>query len=137
MMYSVLKKMLRKHELRVTDCRMDVLDYFTKQAKALSFKNLEDEFSNYDRVTLYRTLNSFTEHGVLHRIPDDSGTVIYGVCDDSCSTESHNHDHMHFKCTNCGKVECLSEEHLPVVGIPGYMVENVDMIVNGKCPDCV
>ena len=49
MKYSELKKSLKKHKLRVTDCRMDVLDHFQQQNKALSFKDLEDKFQEYDR----------------------------------------------------------------------------------------
>ena len=73
MKYSDLKKTLKGHNLRITDCRMDVLEVFLNSTHALSFSDLEADLDLYDRVTLYRTLNSFIEKGLLHRIPDDSG----------------------------------------------------------------
>lgn len=134
--YSELKSILKVHKLRITDCRMDVLEYFLKNKQSFSFKNLESVFSQYDRVTLYRTLNSFTENGVLHKIPSDTGVVNYGICSSTCTPQHHNHDHMHFKCNNCEKVECLPNKHLPNVLLPGYLVSEVNMILCGLCPEC-
>lgn len=114
---------------------MDILEFFLKQKKALSFRDLEDNFKVYDRVTLYRTLNSFADHGVLHKIPDDSGFAIYGVCYETCDAEKHYHDHMHFKCNQCGNIECL-DEHLPSIHLPGYQIQEVNLILNGVCNTC-
>lgn len=136
MKYSDLKQILKHHKLRITDCRMDVLEFFLNQKKALSFRDLEDKFHDYDRVTLYRTLHSFTDHGVLHKIPDDSGFATYGVCHETCDAEEHHHNHMHFKCNECGNIECL-DEHLPHIDLPGYKVEEANLIVNGICQTCV
>ncbi len=135
MKYSSLKQILKNHKLRITDSRMDVLDFFLNQKKALSFKDLMDRFSEYDRVTLYRTLNSFTDNGVLHKIPDDSGFATYGVCHDTCDAEEHHHNHMHFKCNECGIIQCL-DEHLPDIKLPGYQVQEANLILNGICQVC-
>lgn len=135
MKYSELRHILKNHKLRITDCRMDVLEFFLDQKKALSMKNLEDHFKGYDRVTLYRTLNSFTENGVLHKIPDDSGFATYGVCHTTCDSDEHHHNHMHFKCDDCGNIECL-DEHLPTVKLSGYRIREANMILNGICKTC-
>lgn len=136
MKYSSLKQVLKNHKLRITDCRMDILEYFLNQKKALSFKDLEDAFDNtYDRVTLYRTLNSFTENGVLHKIPDDSGFATYGVCHETCDADKHQHNHMHFKCNECGSIECM-DEHVPHIELPGYTIEEANLILNGICKTC-
>ena len=137
MKYSELKRTLKSHSLRVTDCRMDVLEMFQRSTHALSFKHLEEELGQYDRVTLYRTLNSFIEKGVLHRIPDDSGYASYGICHDTCSPSSHNHDHVHFKCDNCGNIECLPDFTVPKIDIPGYEATEANLVVSGLCDSCV
>ena len=137
MKYSELKKNLKDHKLRITDCRMDVLEHFQQEKKALSFKDLEDRFKEYDRVTLYRTLHSFTENGLLHKIPGDSGSATYGLCND-CDVESHHHNHMHFKCNNCGTTECIDVPiKMPTVSLPtDYEMVDVDVIINGICKEC-
>lgn len=135
MKHSELKQVLKRHNLRITDCRIDVLDFFIKKKKALSFKDLEDQFGEYDRVTLYRTLHSFTDNGVLHKIPDDSGFATYGLCHHTCDADEHHHNHVHFKCDACGTIECL-DEHLPEIKVPGYQIREANVILNGVCQVC-
>lgn len=113
-----------------------MLDYFLQQKRTLSFKDLEDEFTDSDRVTLYRTLNAFTDNGVLHKIPDESGFATYGLCHDTCDSGDHKHDHMHFKCNECGTIECL-EQNIPAVSVPGYQVQEANLILKGICKTCV
>ena len=132
-----LKLILKKHQLRVTDCRLDILDYLLQSDHAISAPILEEKFPEYDRVTLYRTISSFVEKGILHSIPDDSGVARYGICHDTCSPEKHSHDHIHFKCTQCGNIECVPFPNSEEILIPGYFIEEVEMIVTGKCKTCV
>lgn len=133
--YSEIKQILKSHKLSVTTARIDVLEFFIRRNKTLSFKDLEDEFKDSDRVTLYRTLNSFTENGLIHKIPDDSGFATYGLCHDTCSSEDHKHDHMHFKCNECGTIECL-DQHIPNITVPGYKVTEANLILKGVCNNC-
>ena len=136
MKYSDFKNLLKNHALRVTDCRIDVLEKFYKDTHALSFKDLEIALEDYDRVTLYRTLNSFIEKGLLHRIPSDDGFASYGLCRSECSDNVHHHDHVHYKCNICGHIECLPAYHVPKVELPDYDVEEQNLIVNGVCKLC-
>jgi len=136
MKYSDYKKLLKNHALRVTDCRIDVLEKFFKNHHALSFKDLEDGLYEYDRVTLYRTLNSFIDKGLLHRIPSDDGYASFGLCKDECTDAAHHHDHVHFKCNICGHIECLSDYHVPKIDLPGYEITEQNLIVNGICKIC-
>lgn len=131
------KDILKSHKLRITDCRLDVIEFFLKDKKALSQGDLEQQFTQYDRVTLYRTLNSFLESGILHKIPNSTGVATYGLCHETCSPKQHDHNHIHFKCNNCGQIECLDDKTVPSVSLPlGYQVETVNMIVDGICAQC-
>ncbi|MCP4456714.1 MAG: transcriptional repressor [Cytophagales bacterium] len=132
-----LKSVLKNHNLRVTDCRIDVMEYFLDEKSALSQGDLESKLTGYDRVTLYRTLNNFLESGILHKIPNESGSATYGLCHDTCSPEGHMDNHMHFKCNRCGQIECLDKKTVPEVSLPtGYQVESVNLIVDGVCVKC-
>lgn len=132
-----LKTILKNHHLRITDCRLDVIQYFLDEKSAHSQGDLENQFTKYDRVTLYRTLNSFLESGILHKIPNETGSATYGLCHDTCSPELHTHNHMHFKCNTCGQIECLDDKTVPEVTLPsGYQVEGVNLIVDGVCVKC-
>lgn len=136
MKYSDYKKILRKHHLRITDSRIDVLERFYNTSHALSFKDLEEELEDYDRVTLYRTLNSFIDQSVIHRIPDDTGSACYGLCYESCTPDKHFHDHVHFKCIRCGNIDCLPDIHVPIIDLPDYEIIDSNLIINGICKAC-
>ena len=134
---SDLKSVLKSHKLRVTDCRLDVIDFFLTKKRALSQSTLEANFSQYDRVTLYRTLHSFLASGILHRIPNENGIATYGLCHTTCTPEGHEHNHIHFKCNSCGEIECLDDKKVPHVSVPdGYSIERVNLIVDGTCAAC-
>lgn len=136
MKFSDFKSILKDHSLRITDCRIDVLEKFYSSNHALSFKDLEDKLEGYDRVTLYRTLNSFIDRGILHRIPNDSGFASYGLCPESCTADAHHHNHIHFKCVKCGHIECIPHRHIPEVSLAGYTILESNLIVNGICKRC-
>lgn len=137
-MQENLKQILKNHSLRITDCRLDVMQFFLDEKNALSQGDLENKFSEYDRVTLYRTLNSFLDSGILHKIPNETGSATYGLCHDTCSPEHHDHNHIHFKCNSCGQIECLDEKQpMPNISLPkGYQAEGVNLIVDGTCANC-
>ena len=135
MQYSQLKKILKNHKLQVTDCRMDILEYFTRAEAAVTQKDLENQLKQYDRVTIYRTLKSFTENGVVHPIPSDTGTVNYGLCYDTCDVEDHHHNHIHFYCESCQQTKCINT-HVPDVQVPDYIVHEVNLMLKGICKDC-
>lgn len=132
-----LKEILKEHNLRITNCRLDVMEFFMEENRALSQGDLETKFNNYDRVTLYRTLNSFLESGILHKIPNESGSATYGLCHETCSPDHHHHNHVHFKCNNCGQIECMESLTVPVVALPqNYLAESQNLIVDGICAKC-
>lgn len=134
---TVRKDILKKHDLRITNCRLDVIEFFLDKGKALSQGDLESEFSGYDRVTLYRTLGSFLESGILHKIPNETGNATYGLCHETCSPADHSHNHIHFKCNVCGEIECMDGKSVPNVSLPlGYKAQGVNLIVDGICAAC-
>ena len=133
-----MENILKEHHLRVTPIRTEVLEFFKAGRRALSHADLEERFAaQFDRVTLYRTLNTFLESGLLHKIPDDSGTAKFALCQESCDTHAHLDDHVHFKCSACGTIECLHDSHIPVVEIPSnYSVASASLLLEGTCPAC-
>ncbi len=131
------KQILKNHQLRITNCRLDVIDYFLANDRALSQGDLESQLKVYDRVTLYRTLGSFLESGILHKIPNEDGTATYGLCHDTCSPEDHTHDHIHFKCNNCGEIACLDDKEVPKIKLPeGYQINAINVLIDGICLKC-
>lgn len=131
-------QILKKSRLRLTGCRKEVLSKMLSSRHAWSHADLERSLQDkYDRVTIYRTLSSFTDKGIIHKIPDDSGGVKYAICSENCEPEFHADNHVHFKCNVCGHTECLEDLSIPKVKIPtGYKVEEVALLARGICWKC-
>jgi len=134
----VLKDTLKEHRLRSTQCRADILAIFYEHDFALSHADIEEKVSeHYDRVTVYRTLKTFVDKGLIHKVLDDNGSQKYALCNDDCSEELHRHEHINFKCVKCGLTTCLDEADIPGVKLPaGYVPMDISMLVTGYCKDC-
>ncbi len=136
-MSEASKAILISQNLRITDCRTDVIQFFIEGKAAFSQRDLENEYKQYDRVTIYRTLNSLLKAGVLHKIPNESGAATYGLCHYTSTPEHHFDNHIHFNCKNCGQIECLEDKEVPQVSVPsGYTIERINLIVAGVCTKC-
>lgn len=111
---------------------------FLNNPHALSYADIEKEAgSAFDRVTVYRTLKSFLDKGIIHKILDDNGGLKYGLCSEYCSEAQHKHDHVHFKCSKCGQTSCLDGVDIPEIELPnGYKPEEVNLLIQGVCSDC-
>jgi Fur family ferric uptake transcriptional regulator len=133
-----LQEILLEHKLRNTTGRMAILRFFLERPHALSYADIEHEFSSrFDRVTVYRTLRTFLDHGVVHKVLDDGGALKYALCPGRCHQELHHHDHIHFKCTMCGETTCLEEANIPSILLPsGYTSNELDLLIRGRCPRC-
>jgi Fur family transcriptional regulator, ferric uptake regulator len=131
-------EILERHGLRKTDARMAILQAFKKSKTALSHGDIESLLkTNFDRVTLYRTLTSFLEKGIIHKVLDDSEAAKYAYCVDDCNEHHHHDEHVHFKCTKCGLSECLQEIHIPNISLPkGYKFIESNILVEGVCAKC-
>lgn len=132
--------MLKQYNLRHTEAREDVLDLFYNRDFALSHGDLENQLdARFDRVTIYRTLKTFLDKGILHKVLDDEGTVKYAMCKEVCQAEdhTHHHDHVHFKCLVCGHTTCLDDVRIPALALPeGYQRQEINLLVQGVCPTC-
>ena len=127
--------------LRSTGSRQAVLAAFQQAGYALSQGDIEQALSSqFDRVTIYRTLKSFLASGLLHKVLDDQGGIKYALCQEMCHHDSnhhHQHDHVHFKCTECGQTTCLETVHIPQIILPEHFVkQESNLLIQGVCRGC-
>lgn len=134
----MISDILRNTGLRVTETRQDILKSFVEKTAAISQGDIESELGEgVDRVTVYRTLKTFVEKGIIHKILDDNGGVKYALCKEQCQDGHHHHDHLHFKCSVCLETTCLEKNIIPEFNLPeGYQKEEVNILVQGVCPKC-
>jgi len=138
MINQQIQQLLKRNQLSVTDSRSKILELFLQQNGALAHADIERKSgASFDRVTVYRTLQTFVEKGIIHTIPTADNSILYALCKDAC-TEGHHYDrHVHFVCSKCSNTICLEDIMVPEVKLPGgYEATQVEVVVNGICKDC-
>jgi Fur family ferric uptake transcriptional regulator len=138
-MSNQIKQMLDQHGLRHTRNRQQVLKVFLNESKiALSSADIEGRLDGMDRVTLYRTLKSFEQSGLIHQAYDETQTVKYALCGKDCSVVAHHDEHAHFHCEACGDTICLEEARIPSFKALGsYKVTSAKLMLSGYCDKCL
>jgi Fur family transcriptional regulator, ferric uptake regulator len=130
-------ELLRRKHLSITDSRKKILSLFMQQQDALAHGDIEKKAGEkFDRVTIYRTLQTFVEKGIVHTIPTADNSVLYALCRD-CTEHRHHDDHVHFICSNCNTTTCLDDIVSPAIALPaGYTVHHVQVVIHGICKSC-
>jgi Fur family ferric uptake transcriptional regulator len=98
--YTILKE----NGLKITQNRLDVLSVFLGSEKAFSLLDLEKIFHcQHDRSSIFRSLQIYSEKGILEKFCNASRTAIYAL-------NHHKPDcygKSHFKCKDCETVVSL------------------------------
>ncbi len=135
---AVITRTLKRNKLSITESRKKILQLFLDHTGALAHGDIEKKAGEkFDRVTVYRTLQTFVDKGIIHAIPTADNSVRYALCKDECS-EGHHHDHhVHFICTVCHKTYCLDDVVTPDIRLPkGYSPSHTEVVVEGVCKSC-
>ncbi|MEP6616925.1 MAG: Fur family transcriptional regulator [Ginsengibacter sp.] len=137
-MKNSVTKILKQTGLSITESRQKILDLFMHSSGALAHADIERRMDDgFDRVTVYRTLNSFVEKGIIHLIPTKDNSIKYALCKDDCEAGHHHDNHVHFICDVCTKTICLDDVIVPNVKLPrGFKPDHAEMMVTGVCGEC-
>lgn len=137
-METQIRDLLRKHQLSITDSRTRILELFLQSRSALAHNDIERLTGvHFDRVTVYRTLQTFLEKGIIHTIASKDPNIKYALCKDDCEAGHHHDRHVHFVCKECGDTLCLDDVGIPDIKLPkGYQSTNVEVVVSGMCASC-
>ncbi len=96
-----LKEQLNSAGFRATPSRLAIAEYMRHAAKPLGTPVLAEAFVPHelDLATLYRTLNSFEEKGLIRHVAIDQRFASYEW------VEEEGHHHHHLVCKTCGLIE--------------------------------
>ncbi len=134
---DTIEQVLEFHKIRVTAMRLLIYKFLTEKKIAVTLRDIERAFDKSDRSTLYRTLKTFEEKGVVHQIDDGSGTTKYALCEWGCNCQIETDLHLHFHCNNCNETICLTKHKIPQIKVPeGFVAENVNLVIKGICDKC-
>src|SRR5574344_789916 len=109
-------EILDLHGVRPTAIRLMIYKSMLGFTDTFSLSDLEEVLDTVDKSTIFRTLEVFAEHHVIHETEDM---------------------HCHFYCESCHKTFCLDHTHIPPVKVPeGYELHEVEYLLKGLCPEC-
>ncbi len=123
--------------LRQTRARKIVLELLQEAGHPLSHQEIavHSQAASLNRVTLYRTLTTLQQSGLLHRVQGTDGVWRFGYVSPRKSSCGGNH--IHFLCVECHQMSCLPEQPLPWVTAPeGARVTGKQLVVYGSCASC-
>lgn len=122
---------------RKTTAKVEILELLGNAATALSHKEIQAELGALcNRVTIYRVLERLLEEGFIHRIINTDGVVKYARCQ-QCKEHNHQHNHVHFSCTQCQELTCLQQVQPSYQLPPNYLAQEVHFTISGICPNCL
>ena len=135
-MKKEIENKLESRNIKPTAMRQLVLQVLAERKTAISLPELEHAFEKADKSTLYRTLKTFEESKIIHKIDDGTGAVKYALCQAACECEPEDL-HVHFICSRCKNTFCLNEVPIPEINLPvDFSLESVNMVVKGVCTNC-
>lgn len=135
-MINEIDEILKHRKIKPTAMRILVLKELLSKNKAVNLYELENNFDKVERTTLYRTLNTFVDYNLIHKIDDGTGSVKYALCDNDCNCKLDDL-HVHFLCIKCEKTFCLKDIPIPIVKLPDNLTfETANYVVKGICEKC-
>jgi Fur family transcriptional regulator, ferric uptake regulator len=133
----MIDQLLLQKGLRITNFRKQVLDIFLKQDKSLAVSEIEQDLREFDRITLYRTIKTFIDKGLIHEIVMPGDIKKLALCSHSCDDhDGHHHEHVHFQCKHCNDVLCVDIANFPQLDVPGFQIDSIEIQLVGVCANC-
>jgi Fe2+ or Zn2+ uptake regulation protein len=130
------RHMLKEARLYCTEARVAILRVLMEAASPLRQDQIGNrlESRTLNKVTVYRTLDSLVEAGLVHRAFMQNRAWHFELAD-HCSEKQC---HPHFTCTSCGVTRCMTDISLPMARIPqeGFIINRQQVRLEGLCPAC-
>ena len=122
---------LKEVNLQITPVRIATMQLFETIDQPIDAQFLIQNLST-DRVTVFRTLNTFVAKGILRKVEFGEGKARY---------ELNAQEHHHLICQNCGKIEDIPHFNVPSVendiqSKRGFLVTSHNVEYFGICRNC-
>ncbi|UCE50652.1 MAG: transcriptional repressor [Phycisphaerales bacterium] len=128
--------MLKAAKLYSTQGRVAILKRLMKAGRPLSQDQIAQRSGKkrFDKVTIYRTLESLLNVGLVHKVFTDKRAQLFELAHNCTEQQCH----PHFTCSNCGDTHCLTDMSLPMAESPhqGFIIRRQQVRLEGLCPKC-
>jgi len=128
------KELLQSRGLKPTYQRMRILKYLgehqTHPTVEMIYQDLVQEIPTISKTTIYNTLNTLLEKGIIHVITITGTESRY---------DFKSFPHHHFLCTRCGRIIDIDVDcpYLRERKIGGHKIEELHGYFKGICRECL
>jgi len=126
-------KILNEHDIAPSIQRIKILEYLhnykTHPTADMIYQELVKEIPTLSKTTVYNTLKTFTENGIL---------VSLALFDNELRYDFDTDHHVHFKCDVCGKIYDLNSccDNYKDELVEGHKITEHHITLKGICKDC-
>jgi Fur family ferric uptake transcriptional regulator len=133
-----IRSTLSASKLKATAPRVLLVEELSRRkvpaTHAEIFESLESH--GFDRVTLYRNLQTLSEAGLLLRIEGGDRIWRFELLGKHGQHGGNIHpEHAHFVCTECGAVACLPADAVTLRSA-ALRARAVEVQIRGQCQKC-
>jgi Fe2+ or Zn2+ uptake regulation protein len=131
---AFLTDQLKIKGIRPSYQRIKVLEYMNRSGGHPTveeiYSALSLEIPSLSKVTIYNTLHTFVEAGLVRVVEIDDAQMRYDVTLD---------DHGHFLCEACGTIYNfpVSIDPASVAELKGFKITQKNVYFKGICPKCL
>lgn len=132
--FEKLLNELKNKKIRLSHQRLKVLEYLTKNHNHPTadqiYNGIHDEVPTLSKTTVYNTLNSLTESGLVRVITIEDNEARYDI---------NTHNHGHFKCELCKKIYDfnIDIDSFETNELDGFKIIDKSVYFKGICPKCL
>lgn len=123
--------LFRKNNFRATPQRIAVYKYLMENPTHADadeiYKCLVKIHPSFSKTTVYNSLQSLEEQGLIHKTIIDSQRVRY---------DANIELHGHFICDKCKKIYDFQVAGIDAKGLEGFDIREKDVYYRGICPEC-
>ena len=131
--YEAVRRYLMEHKVNPSFNRVKVMEYLINQQNHPTadqiYNALKEELPTLSKATIYNSINTFTDAGVVKSIMGEGKEAHY---------DSVMEAHGHFLCEICR--QCydfdLSNEKFQFKEIDGFIVKDKEVYLRGICKKC-
>lgn len=129
-----LLKELKNKKIRLSHQRLKVLEYLVENqihpTADQIYNGLHDDIPTLSKTTVYNTLNSLTEAGLVKVINIDDNESHYDI---------NTHNHGHFICESCKNIYDfkIDIDSFNTDELADFKTNDKSVYFKGKCPQCL
>ncbi len=128
-------EILKNAGLYHTENRVSILKILFNTRKPISQDSIAGKSEkHFDKVTIYRTLESLVKAGIVHKAFINKRASHYELAHRCTEKQCH----PHFTCKKCGSTHCLVGLSIPMAAAnyKGFIITHQQVHLEGLCPDC-